>query len=199
MNTRITLLAAACALTLAACGDKTADTAETAAPATPAATSEPAPEVAPAPAEATAPAPAATAPASDKPAAVVTDCATEIEGTDAMQFNVGSITVPASCTKFTITLKHSGQMPVAAMGHNIVIAKAADMQGVTADGIGAGAAAGYLKAGDTRVIAHTELVGGGQSTTVTFPVASIQGDGPYEFFCSFPGHSTAMKGSIAVG
>jgi azurin len=85
------------------------------------------------------------------------------------------------------------------MGHNVVIAKAADMQGVTADGIGAGAAAGYLKSGDTRVIAHTELIGGGQSTTVSFPVASIQGDGPYEFFCSFPGHSTAMKGSITVG
>jgi azurin len=199
MNTRITLLAAACALTLAACGDRTANTADTAAPATPAATSEPAPEVAPAPAEAPAPAPVATAPGSDKPAAVVSDCATEIEGTDAMQFNVGSITVPASCTKFTITLKHTGQMPVTAMGHNLVIAKAADMQGVTADGIGAGAAAGYLKAGDARVIAHTELIGGGQTTTVTFPVASLQGDGPYEFFCSFPGHSSAMKGSIAVG
>jgi azurin len=200
MNTRITLLATACALTLAACGDKTANTADTAAPATPAATSEPAPEVAPAaaPAEIPAPAPVATASGSDKPAAVVTDCATEVEGTDAMQFNVGSITVPASCTKFTITLKHSGQMPVTAMGHNLVIAKAADMQGVTADGMGAGAAAGYLKAGDARVIAHTELIGGGQSTTVTFPVASIQGDGPYEFFCSFPGHSAAMKGNIAV-
>jgi azurin len=200
MNTRITLLATACALTLAACGDKTANTADTAATATPAATSEPAPEVAPAaaPAEIPAPAPVATASDSDKPAAVVTDCATEVEGTDAMQFNVGSITVPASCTKFTITLKHSGQMPVTAMGHNLVIAKAADMQGVTADGMGAGAAAGYLKAGDARVIAHTELIGGGQSTTVTFPVASIQGDGPYEFFCSFPGHSAAMKGSIAV-
>ena len=49
MKTRITLLAAACALTLAACGDKTANTADTAAPATPAATSEPAPEVAPLP------------------------------------------------------------------------------------------------------------------------------------------------------
>jgi azurin len=196
MNTRITLLAAACALTLAACGDRTANTADTAAPA---ATSEPAPEVAPATVEAPVPAPVATAPGSDKPAAVVTDCATEIEGTDAMQFNVGSITVPASCTKFTITLKHTGQMPVTAMGHNLVIAKAADMQGVTADGIGAGAAAGYLKAGDARVIAHTELIGGGQTTTVTFPVASLQGDGPYEFFCSFPGHSSAMKGSIAVG
>ena len=200
MNVRITLLATACALTLAACGDKPVDPADTAAPAAPAAaTSEPTPEVAPAPAEATAPAPAATAPGSDKPAAVVTDCATEIEGSDAMQFNVGSITVPASCTEFTITLKHSGKLPVTAMGHNLVIAKAADVQGVTSDGIAAGAAAAYVKPGDPRVIAHTQLVGGGESTTVSFPVARIQGDGPYEFICSFPGHAALMKGSIAVG
>ena len=206
MKIRITLLATACALTLAACGDKPAATPEPAPSA--AATSEPTPDadtpavstpdVAPVPAETTTPAPTATASGSDKPAAVVTGCATEIEGTDAMQFNVGSITVPASCSKFTITLKHTGQMPVTAMGHNVVIAKAADMQAVAADGIAAGAAAAYVKPGDARVVAHSELVGGGQSTTVSFPVAGIQAGGPYEFFCSFPGHSAVMKGSIAV-
>lgn len=201
MNIRITLLAAACALGLSACGDKPA---ESTTPATPAETTsatapEAAPEAAPAPAETTAPAPAQPATGGDKPAAVVADCATVIESNDAMQFNVGSVTVPLSCTRFTITLKHTGQMPVTTMGHNLVIAKAADMQGVNADGAAAGAAAAYVKPGDARVIAHTDLVGGGQSTTVSFPVASIQGDGPYEFFCSFPGHSALMKGSIIVG
>ncbi len=48
------------------------------------------------------------------------------------------------------------------------------------------------------MIAHTSLIGGGQTTSVSFPVSKIQGDGPYEFFCSFPGHSTVMKGSISV-
>lgn len=187
MNTRISLLTAACALALVACGDKSPSTADTAAPP---ATTEPTPVAAPAP--------IATAPASDKPAAVVADCATEIEGTDAMQYNVGSIVVPASCTDFKITLKHVGQSPVTAMGHNVVIAKAADMQAIDADGIAAGAAANYVKPDDARVIAHTELVGGGQSTSVSFPVSSIQGDGPYAFFCSFPGHSAVMKGSISV-
>jgi len=199
MNTRIALLAAACALALAACGDKspgTADTADTATPA--AANKEAAPEAVPATAE-TATAPAAAAPGSEKPAAVVADCATQIEGTDAMQYDIGSIVVPASCTEFKITLKHVGQMPVTAMGHNVVIAKAADMQGIDADGIAAGAAAAYVKPGDARVVAHTELVGGGQSTSVTFPVARIKGEGPYAFFCSFPGHSTMMKGTISVG
>ena len=207
MNTRIALLATACAFALVACGDKAPDTsADTAA--APAA-SEPAPEAtapvdtAPtAPEDTTAPAdaaaPAATAPGSDKPAAVVANCATEIEGTDAMQYNVGSIVVPASCTEFKITLKHTGTMPVAAMGHNVVITKAADMQAVAADGMGAGAAAAYVKADDARVIAHTDLIGGGQTTSVSFPVSKIKDGGPYEFFCSFPGHSALMKGTISV-
>ena len=137
--------------------------------------------------------------ASGKPAAEVADCATTIEGNDAMQFNVGSITVPSSCTEFTINLKHVGQMPVAAMGHNVVISKASDRAGIGADGASAGAANGYIKEGDERVIAHSDMIGGGQSTSVTFPVSAIQGDGPYEFFCSFPGHWAVMRGSIEVG
>lgn len=205
MNTRIALLAAACTLALAACGDKSPATPDTTAAATapteavetaPADTAAPA--EAPAPVDAAAPAPAAAAAGSDKPAAVVADCATEIEGTDAMQFNVGSIVVPASCTEFKITLKHTGTMPVAAMGHNVVITKAADMQAVAAEGMGAGAAAAYVKADDPRVIAHTSLIGGGETTSVSFAVSKIKDGGPYEFFCSFPGHSALMKGTIAV-
>lgn len=209
MNTRITFLTAACALALVACGDNTTDTnadidtaptanetaPDTTAPDTP---TEPAPPVTPASVNTAASAPAANAPGSDKPAAVVTDCATEIEGTDAMQYNVGSITVPASCTEFTITLRHTGKLPVAAMGHNVVITKAADMAAVAADSISAGADAGYVKPDDARVIAHTDMVGGGETTSVSFPVSKIQGDGPYEFFCSFPGHAALMKGTIAV-
>jgi azurin len=116
-----------------------------------------------------------------------------------MQYNVGSITIPASCAQFEITLKHTGQMPATAMGHDVVIAKTADMQAIDADGMAAGAEAGYVKPGDARVIAHTKVIGGGETTSVSFPVSKLQGDGPYAFFCSFPGHSGMMKGTIAVG
>jgi azurin len=143
-------------------------------------------------------APAAPAMDTSKGTAVVTDCATEIEGTDAMQYNVSSIVVPSSCKDFKITLKHSGTMPVTAMGHDVVITRQSDMQAVDADGVAAGAAAGYVKPDDSRVIAHTKLIGGGETTSVSFPVSKIQGDGPYVFFCSFPGHSALMKGSISV-
>ena len=197
MKTTLSLLTIACALALSACGNKPAADADAAATPAPAAT-ETAPAATPAPVE-TAPAPAATPAASDKPAAVVADCATEVEGNDAMQFNVGSIAIPASCTNFKITLKHSGTMPVGAMGHNVVIAATADMQGIEADGIAAGAANNYVKPGDTRVIAHTKLVGGGESDSVSFPVDKLKAGGPYEFFCSFPGHATVMKGTITVG
>lgn len=146
------------------------------------------------------PATAAAAPGpTDKPAAAVANCATQVEANDMMQFNVGSIAIPASCSTFKITLKHAGKLPVTVMGHDLVIARAADMPGVVTDGIAAGAAAGYLKPGDARVIAHTRVVGGGQSDSISFPVAKLKSGGPYTFFCSFPGHSAIMKGTITAG
>lgn len=211
MSIRIALLTSACALALAACGSDTGDTSDTATTAAPPATATDTAPSAPAttspaasPPPATTPpttaTPAATAATSGngKPAAVVTDCGTTIEGNDAMQYNVGSISVPASCTEFRITLKHTGKLPVAAMGHNVVVTRMADMQAVAADGMAAGLAANFVKPDDARVIAHTDLIGGGQTTSVSFPVSKIQGNGPYEFFCSFPGHSALMKGTIAV-
>ena len=196
---RTTILAAACVLALGACGDKNppaepaapAPAAEAAAPVTPAA--EPVTPATEAPAE------AAPAVADAKGAAVVSNCATTIFGNDAMQFDVSSITVPASCAKFTINLNHSGQMPAAAMGHNVVISAMADMQAIASEGIGQGLANNYLKADDARIIAHTKVIGAGESTSVTFDTSKIKGAGPYEFFCSFPGHSAVMKGTINVG
>ena len=196
MNTKMTVLALACALALAACSDKSSQAAPDAAPSTTAS----APMEAPAPVVATPAAtpatPPAAAPADGK--AVVADCATEIEGNDAMQYNVSSIVVPASCTDFKITLKHTGTMPATAMGHDVVITKASDLKAVDVDGMAAGAAAGYVKADDSRVIAHTKVIGGGETTSMSFPVSKIKDGGPYEFFCSFPGHSVMMHGSISV-
>ena len=130
-------------------------------------------------------------------AAQAAECSVDLEGNDAMKFNKTSIEVPKACKDFTINLKHTGKLPKAAMGHNVVIAATSDIKGVDADGIKAGAAKDYIKPGDTRVIAHSPLVGGGESTKVTFAVSKL-GAGPYSFFCSFPGHSTLMKGTITL-
>lgn len=190
MMTRPILVASALALALAACSKSPAPEAATTAPA---AATEPVPAKTLAEA---APAPEPTPAAATMPATVA-DCATTIEASDMMKYNADSITVPASCAQFTVNLKHVGKMPIAAMGHNMVIAKQADMAAIAADGMSVSPE--HIKAGDARVIAHTRMIGGGESASVTFDVAKIKDGGPYSFFCSFPGHLTLMKGSIQVG
>jgi len=125
-------------------------------------------------------------------------CDIEIEGNDAMQFNKTAIAVPASCKQFTVKLKHVGKMPKAAMGHNWVLSKAADAQGVAADGIGAGLDKAYVKPGDARVIAHSKVIGGGEVDAVSFDVSKLKAGDSYAWFCSFPGHASLMKGTLAL-
>ncbi|MFA5488164.1 MAG: azurin [Candidimonas sp.] len=126
-------------------------------------------------------------------------CEATIEGNDAMQFNVKDVTVDKSCKEFTLHLKHVGKLPKAAMGHNLVLTKQSDMQAVANDGVAAGVDGDYVKAGDDRVIAHTKLIGGGESTSVTFDVAKLAAGETYEYFCSFPGHWAIMKGTLKLG
>jgi azurin len=190
MKSRHVLAASALALALSACGQSPAPTAEppVAAPATEEA-------AAPAPVEAAPVAPAPVAATGSKPATVA-DCATTIEGNDAMQYDADSITIPASCTQFTSTLKHAGAMAVNVMGHNVVVAKEADMAGIAADGMSL--TPEHVKPDDARIIAHTRMVGGGESASVTFDVAKVKDGGPFKFFCSFPGHLALMQGNLVV-
>lgn len=125
-------------------------------------------------------------------------CEAEIEANDAMQFNKSSMTVPQSCKEFTVKLKHVGKLPRAVMGHNWVLTRSADMQGAANDGVTAGAEREFVKAGDARVIAFTKVVGGGESASVTFPVSKLKAGENYTYFCSFPGHSAIMKGSLKL-
>ena len=189
MKPRHVLVASALALALSACGQSPAPPADTAVSAVPADTA-----AAPVPAEA-APVEAAPAAIGSKPA-IVADCATTIESNDAMQYNADAITVPASCTQFTINLKHVGSMAVNVMGHNLVVAKDTDMAGIAAEGMAV--TPEHIKPDDARVIAHTKMLGGGESAAVTFDVSKIKDGGPYKFFCSFPGHLSLMQGSLQV-
>jgi len=132
------------------------------------------------------------------PAAMAAACDVAIEGNDAMQFNKTSIAVPASCKQFTVNLKHAGKLPKSAMGHNWVLTKAADMQATATDGIPAGLDKDYVKPGDSRVIAHTKVVGGGESASVSFDVSKLKSGENYAWFCSFPGHSAIMKGTLTL-
>ena len=127
------------------------------------------------------------------------DCAVEIHGDDAMKFDKASIEVPATCKEFTVTLVHSGKMAKNVMGHNWVLAKTADVQSLAMAGMKAPVADSHLPKGDARVIAFTKIIGGGQSTSVTFSTSKLTKGGDYSFFCSFPGHSGLMKGKLTFG
>lgn len=126
------------------------------------------------------------------------DCAATIEGNDSMQYNQKDITVPKTCKQFTVTLKHAGKLPKASMGHNWVLSTAADEQGVITDGMKAGTEQNYIKPDDTRVIAHTKLIGGGESDSATFLVSKLNAGQTYAYFCSFPGHAALMKGTLTL-
>ena len=126
-------------------------------------------------------------------------CKLEIAGTDSMTYDKKELAVPATCKEVTLTLHHSGQLPAAAMGHDWVLVNTPDFNAVVNDGAGAGVANNYIKPGDKRVIAHTKIVGGGQSDTITFSTATLKAGGDYSFLCSFPGHNALMRGKFTFG
>ena len=130
--------------------------------------------------------------------AMAAQCDVTIEGNDAMQFNTKEIVVDKTCDEFTVNLAHVGKLPKAAMGHNVVISKAADRQGIANDATSAGPNNDYLKPDDARVIAHTAMIGGGEKASVSFKTADLEAGGDYDFFCSFPGHWAIMSGKVVV-
>ena len=125
-------------------------------------------------------------------------CSVDIDGNDAMQFNLKNIDVPKSCAEFTVNLSHSGKLAKNVMGHNWVLVKTSDLQAVANDGMAAGLDKDYLKAGDTRVIAHTKVIGAGEKASITFAPGKLDAAGSYTFFCSFPGHWSLMKGTLTL-
>lgn len=126
------------------------------------------------------------------------NCATAVEANDAMQFNVSNVNVPRTCKTFTLTLKHTGKLARNVMGHDWVLTTAADEAAVNADGAKAGLDNNYVKPGDTRVIAHTKVIGGGETAPVTFRPSALKPGTQYVFFCSFPGHSAIMHGTVTL-
>lgn len=126
------------------------------------------------------------------------NCTIKLTGNDAMQYDLKTATVSASCASINVQFAHVGKLPVTAMGHNVVIGATKDVAAVSAAGMKAGAAAGYLPKADARVIAATAMIGGGAKTSAKFAGSKLKAGGDYSFFCSFPGHSGIMKGKLVV-
>ena len=123
-------------------------------------------------------------------------CDANIEVTTAMAYTVKAIDVPKTCKTFTVNLKAQGTMAKTVMGHNLVITKTEDKEAVNTDGGTAGATNNYIKDKDARVVAHTNVIGGGEAASTKFDVKKLNAKNSYVFFCSFPGHAGIMKGVV---
>ncbi len=126
-------------------------------------------------------------------------CPLEITANDQMQYDKQTLVVPASCKEVTVTLRHAGKLPREAMGHDWVLVNAADFNAVANAGLAAGLANDYVQPGDKRVLAHTRIIGGGQTTSVTFATSALKPGGAYRYLCTFPGHSATMHGTFKFG
>ncbi|WP_018624691.1 azurin [Kangiella aquimarina] len=117
-----------------------------------------------------------------------------VNSNDAMKFDVSEIKVKAG-EEIKLTLNHTGKLAKDVMGHNfVVLAQGTDVQAFANAAIQA-KANDYIPEGNDSVLAHTKVIGGGESDTITF---TLKEKGTYEFICSFPGHSFMMKGVIIV-
>ena len=156
---------------------------------------EAATEAAPAPKAETKPAPEPEAPADAQPVlrAKVVSNVVELGASDDMKFDANEIRVEGG-KKVTVNLKHLGQLPAESMGHNFVLLKkGVDLQQFALRAMNA-AETEYIPSGD-EVIAYTKIIGGGESTSVTFDAPE---PGTYQFLCTFPGHFAMMQGTFIV-
>ena len=126
-------------------------------------------------------------------------CKLAITGTDLMQYDKKELDVAGDCTSVELTLTHGGKLPKEAMGHNWVLVNAADLNAVANSGMSAGIANNYITPGDKKVLASTRIIGGGESTTVTFPTSVLKKGGSYMYLCTYPAHNSAMRGVLKFG
>ncbi len=125
-------------------------------------------------------------------------CELEIAAGDNLAFDKDVMEVDASCESVTVTLTHTGVLPKEAMGHNWVLSATDEFEAIGMAGMSAGIEGDYLPPDDDRVIAATDVIGGGDTTSVTFSVADLDPEGSYTFFCSFPGHWGVMNGEFRL-
>ncbi|MDX2186375.1 MAG: azurin [Opitutaceae bacterium] len=119
-----------------------------------------------------------------------------ITGNDAMQYSLKEITA-APGEELTVKLTHIGKLPKAAMGHNWVLLKPMTNEQVAKFAMDAlKFPPEYLPKDQSTILAHTKIVGGGESDSVSFAAPAQPGE--YPFICTFPGHFAVMRGVLIV-
>lgn len=122
-----------------------------------------------------------------------------IGGNDQMQYTVHEFSVEAG-QEVELTFVHEGNLPVEAMGHNVVILPAGEDYVAFANKVqseGGTLENDYLPESMREgLIAHTDMVGGGETSTVRFTAPETPGEYPY--LCTFPAHFATMNGIMTV-
>ena len=117
-----------------------------------------------------------------------------LTGNDQMRFNKKELRVKEG-QKVRLVLEHVGKLNVEVMGHNFVLLK----KGTNIDNFAQRAAQAkdtdYIPTDPNEVIVHTQMIGGGETTSIEFDAPA---KGTYTFICSFPGHYMLMQGQFIV-
>ncbi|HLV52519.1 MAG TPA: azurin [Cryomorphaceae bacterium] len=117
-----------------------------------------------------------------------------ISGDDQMKYDKTELTVYEG-QKVTLVLKHTGSLPKHVMGHNWTLLK----EGVDWAGFDREALNykdnDYIPTDTKDIIVHTDMIGGGEETSVTFEAPA---KGTYYYLCTFPGHASQMHGTLTV-
>ncbi len=119
------------------------------------------------------------------------DTATEATDFTYVQETLGA---PAGST-ITLTLNNRTN-PDDEVGHNWVLVRPGQEESVLANGIAAGDDNDWLDVDDPGIIAHTRLIEGGESDTITFDAPP---PGTYTYLCTFPEHDAGgMRGTLII-
>ncbi|MEP2446425.1 MAG: plastocyanin/azurin family copper-binding protein [Balneola sp.] len=117
-----------------------------------------------------------------------------IKSNDGMRFDLDEIKVQAFST-IEITLVHTGKRIKEEMGHNFVLLnKEVEIRPFAMSVLGK-KENGYVPESKEDIIVFSEVIGGGESTTITFEAPA---KGIYNFLCSVPGHFGLMQGKFIV-
>lgn len=123
-----------------------------------------------------------------------------VQADDKMRYDFTAFDVSPG-QKVVVTFKNIGTTPKFSMGHNFVLLDrsitTANIQSAFLDKASTEAANDYVPPGAKEVLAHSKLLGPGETEVVTFNAPYIPGD--YLYVCSFPGHySQGTKGVMTV-
>jgi azurin len=123
-----------------------------------------------------------------------------IQADDKMRYDVTAFDASPG-QKVSVTIKNVGTTPKFSMGHNFVLLdrtiNTGNVQSAFLDKASTEASHDYVPPGAKEVLAHSKLLGPGESEVVTFNAPYIPGE--YLYLCSFPGHySQGTKGFMTV-